>query len=122
MRGDARDLRVGFIGLGNMGLPMAMRLQAAGYPLLVHDISAQCAAHFLKLAPNGQTLRHYCLNSRISYAPCFPVPSNAKRFFSVSRESVQALNQACPHRFYDELHTSGAKNASSARRTRCRDA
>ncbi|MDM0021792.1 NAD(P)-dependent oxidoreductase [Variovorax saccharolyticus] len=28
---------VGFIGLGAMGAPMAARLQAAGYPLVVHD-------------------------------------------------------------------------------------
>jgi hypothetical protein len=28
---------IGFIGIGNMGLPMASRLQAAGYRLVVHD-------------------------------------------------------------------------------------
>ena len=29
---------VGFIGLGRMGEPMALRLVAAGYQLVVHDI------------------------------------------------------------------------------------
>ena len=29
--------RVGFIGLGNMGLPMALNLQAAGYTVCAHD-------------------------------------------------------------------------------------
>lgn len=31
---------VGFIGLGAMGLPMARRLVAAGYPVTVYDLSA----------------------------------------------------------------------------------
>src|SRR5262245_37909648 len=31
---------VGFIGLGNMGGPMAMNLTRAGFPLVVHDIDA----------------------------------------------------------------------------------
>ena len=28
---------IGFIGLGNMGMPMATNLLAKGYPLVVHD-------------------------------------------------------------------------------------
>jgi 3-hydroxyisobutyrate dehydrogenase len=32
--------RIGFIGLGVMGLPMAQHLAAAGYPLTAHDIDA----------------------------------------------------------------------------------
>lgn len=30
--------RIGFVGLGNMGLPMARRLSAAGFPLVVNDL------------------------------------------------------------------------------------
>ena len=30
--------RIFFIGLGNMGQPMALNLQKAGYPLVVHDL------------------------------------------------------------------------------------
>ena len=33
------ELRVGFIGLGRMGLPMSRRLLAAGFPLTVHNRS-----------------------------------------------------------------------------------
>ena len=29
---------VGFIGLGNMGRPMALNLAKQGFPLIVHDI------------------------------------------------------------------------------------
>jgi 3-hydroxyisobutyrate dehydrogenase len=38
------SLRVGFIGLGHMGGPMARNLQAAGYDLVVHDIRREAAA------------------------------------------------------------------------------
>src|SRR5690348_10982692 len=32
--------RIGFIGLGKMGAPIARRLLGAGHPLIVHDINA----------------------------------------------------------------------------------
>ncbi|MCR1783999.1 NAD(P)-dependent oxidoreductase [Nocardioides carbamazepini] len=37
---------IGFVGLGNMGLPMADRLCAAGYPLVVSDVAPGVAATF----------------------------------------------------------------------------
>jgi 3-hydroxyisobutyrate dehydrogenase-like beta-hydroxyacid dehydrogenase len=40
--------RVGFIGLGNMGRPMAGRLAAAGFPLLVHDVNRDAANQLLQ--------------------------------------------------------------------------
>ena len=36
-----RKARIGFIGLGVMGLPMARHIAAAGYPLTVHDIAPE---------------------------------------------------------------------------------
>ena len=36
--------QVGFIGLGRMGEPMALRLIAAGYELLVHDVRPESVA------------------------------------------------------------------------------
>ncbi len=38
-----RSIRVGFIGLGNMGQPMAERILAAGFPLAVHDARQDAA-------------------------------------------------------------------------------
>ena len=38
--------RIGFIGLGIMGTPMASHLAAAGYPLAVHDLDAVATARF----------------------------------------------------------------------------
>jgi 3-hydroxyisobutyrate dehydrogenase len=37
-------MQVGFIGLGNMGQPMAGWLLDAGFPLVVHDLRAEAAA------------------------------------------------------------------------------
>lgn len=48
---SSRDPRaaVGFIGLGNMGAPMAANLLAAGFPLFVHDVRRAAADHHLGL-------------------------------------------------------------------------
>ena len=40
-------MRVGFIGLGNMGGPMAGFILKAGYPLVVHDLRREAAASLL---------------------------------------------------------------------------
>jgi len=34
------ELSIGFVGLGNMGWPMAANLHAAGFPLVVRDADA----------------------------------------------------------------------------------
>jgi 3-hydroxyisobutyrate dehydrogenase len=44
-------IRVGFIGLGIMGTPMAGHLAAAGYPLSVYDLDAAAAERLLKDHP-----------------------------------------------------------------------
>ena len=42
----ARPPRVGFVGLGRMGWPMARNLAAAGHPLTVHDVDPGRLASF----------------------------------------------------------------------------
>jgi 3-hydroxyisobutyrate dehydrogenase len=37
-------MKVGFIGLGTMGAPMALNLRAAGYEIIVHDIRREAGA------------------------------------------------------------------------------
>jgi len=41
-------MRVGFIGLGNMGAPMAEFVRQAGFPLVVHDLRRSAAAPLLE--------------------------------------------------------------------------
>jgi 3-hydroxyisobutyrate dehydrogenase len=37
-------MRVGFIGVGNIGRPMAQQIASAGFPLVVHDVRKDAAA------------------------------------------------------------------------------
>jgi len=41
-------MRIGFIGLGTMGGPMALNAQAGGHQLIVHDLNQNAAAPHLK--------------------------------------------------------------------------
>jgi 3-hydroxyisobutyrate dehydrogenase len=58
--GSAEGGPVGFIGLGQMGAPMAGRLLAKGYPLVVHDVAPAAAEPLLargaKWAPSAAAL------------------------------------------------------------------
>jgi 3-hydroxyisobutyrate dehydrogenase len=53
-------MRIGFIGLGNMGGPMALNLIKAGHSLIVHDVRREAAAPHLqggaKWADNPQAV------------------------------------------------------------------
>lgn len=44
---------IGFIGLGNMGFPMAGRLAEAGHELIVHDASTEAVEKFLTTHPTA---------------------------------------------------------------------
>src|SRR2546428_10919046 len=41
-------MRIGFIGLGNMGGPMAQNLIKAGHALVVHDVRSELAKAYLE--------------------------------------------------------------------------
>ncbi|MBS7628717.1 NAD(P)-binding domain-containing protein, partial [Candidatus Bathyarchaeota archaeon] len=45
----SRNIPVGFIGLGNMGLPMAKNILKAGYPLTVWNRTVERAEHMARL-------------------------------------------------------------------------
>ena len=44
---EERTMRVGFIGVGNIGLPMAEQIMAAGYSLVVNDVRPEAAGPLL---------------------------------------------------------------------------
>jgi len=50
-----RKYTVGFIGIGKMGLPMASRIAAHGYPLHAYDISAAAIKEFSSRVANVRT-------------------------------------------------------------------
>lgn len=43
---DVTTARIGFIGLGNMGLPMALRLHSAGFDVLAYDTNTAAMAQW----------------------------------------------------------------------------
>ena len=43
---DATKTTVGFVGLGNMGWPMARNLRQAGFDLVIHDAAGETATRF----------------------------------------------------------------------------
>jgi 3-hydroxyisobutyrate dehydrogenase len=45
---ETKKPRIGFLGLGHMGTPMAQRLLDAGYPLTVYDHTAERAEQFAR--------------------------------------------------------------------------
>ncbi len=49
---QVRGKRIGFIGLGSMGKPMATNILKAGYPLTVYDIKKEPLAEMKKLGAN----------------------------------------------------------------------
>lgn len=50
-------MRIGFVGLGVMGAPMAGHLLAAGYPLTAHDRDAAAASRFAAAYPAASIAR-----------------------------------------------------------------
>ena len=46
-------MKIGFIGIGQMGIHMARQIQAAGHGLVVHDVNKGAAAPLLERARNG---------------------------------------------------------------------
>ena len=45
-------MKVGFVGLGNMGNPMASNLIKAGHQLIVHDLRREAATNLLEMGAN----------------------------------------------------------------------
>ena len=52
-----RKYTVGFIGIGKMGLPMASRIAAHGYPLHAYDISAAAIKEFTSRVPDARVAK-----------------------------------------------------------------
>lgn len=65
MSADERKYTVGFVGIGKMGLPMATRIAAHGYPLRVYDtapaaLTAICALNGVRAANSLAEIGREC--------------------------------------------------------------
>ena len=57
MTAGNRKYTVGFVGIGKMGLPMASRIAAHGYPLNAYDISAAAIKEFSSRVANARAAK-----------------------------------------------------------------
>lgn len=96
------QLRIGFIGLGTMGGPMAANLQAAGYRLIVHDLGRQRAeAHLKAGAAWADSPRALAAEADIVFTS-LPMPSDVE---SVALGAEGLLSGIRPGAAYFDLST-----------------
>ena len=71
-------MRVGFIGVGNIGRPMATQIAKAGFDITVHDLHEEAAASLVELgarwADSPRTLAEHC----DIICTCLPGPAEMK--------------------------------------------
>ena len=68
-------MKIGFVGLGNMGAPMAGWLLKAGFPLVVHDMRAEAAAGLLERGATWADSPGRVAEQCDLMATCLPGPS-----------------------------------------------
>ena len=70
---------IGFIGLGNMGAPMAANLVKAGHRVIGYDINAGRAGAGGRAAAGGAAARPRRRRAPMSSSPCCPPASTCAR-------------------------------------------
>ena len=71
------DKRLGFIGLGMMGGPMAMRLVEAGFPLTVYDIRPEALERFVAKGAAAADSPKAVADAVEDVMVCLPAPAVA---------------------------------------------
>jgi 3-hydroxyisobutyrate dehydrogenase len=85
-------MRVGFIGLGNMGAPMVGFALGAGFPLVVHDLRREAAAPLLERgAAWADSPREVAARSDV-VCVCVPGPSEMRAVMLGARGVVEGVN------------------------------
>src|SRR5437016_2907066 len=97
-------MRIGFIGVGNIGNPMVGQLLAAGHSLVVHDVRRDAAANLLAAGATwADSPRAAAVQSEI-VATCLPGPSEME---SVALGPDGILEGLAPDTLYVD-HTTNA--------------
>ncbi|HZD90080.1 MAG TPA: NAD(P)-dependent oxidoreductase [Pseudolabrys sp.] len=99
---------IGFIGLGNMGAPMARRLIEAGHRLIVYDTRAEAADPLVKLGATAAASPKEVADSVESVIVSLPTPQIVKQ---VATGDGGVIHGSRVRRFID-LSTTGSRMAA----------
>jgi 3-hydroxyisobutyrate dehydrogenase len=72
-------MKVGFIGIGNMGKHMSRRVQQAGYDLIVHDLRREAAQHLLDEGAVWRDTPRGVAESCQVVLSCLPGPADVEK-------------------------------------------
>ena len=95
-------MKVGFIGLGNMGNPMAGNLIKAGHQLTVHDLRREAATNLLELGAEWADTPAACVPGHDVVLTSLPVPRDVE---AVVLGENGILEGASPGAVYMDLST-----------------
>ena len=95
-------MKVGFIGLGNMGNPMAANLIKAGHQLTVHDLRREAATNLLEMGAQWADTPAQCVPGNAVTLTSLPVPRDVE---AVVLGENGILAGASPGAVYMDLST-----------------
>jgi len=88
-------MRVGFVGLGNMGVPMAGFVLGAGFPLVVHDLRKEAAAPLLERGARwADSARDVAAQSDV-ICICVPGPTEMRAVALGPAGVIEGLRAGC---------------------------
>lgn len=85
-------MKVGFVGVGNMGNPMAANLQKAGYALQVHDIKREAAQNLLDAGATWANSPKEAATGVDSVFLSLPMPADVERVVLSENGVLTAIN------------------------------
>ncbi|AVA21341.1 NAD(P)-dependent oxidoreductase [Rhizobium sp. NXC24] len=94
--------RIGFIGLGNMGGPMCLRLLAAGYPVTAFDLNAEALGRATAAGAVAATSVQNCAENADILLTSLPRPDHVE---SVMGGENGALRKLCSGSIWVDLTT-----------------
>jgi len=85
-------MKVGFVGVGNMGNPMAANLQKAGHALQVHDIKREAAQNLLAAGATWANSPKEAATGVDSVFLSLPMPADVERVVLSENGVLTAIN------------------------------
>jgi 3-hydroxyisobutyrate dehydrogenase len=86
------SMKVGFVGVGNMGNPMAANLQKAGHALQVHDIKREAAQNLLDAGATWANSPKEAATGVDSVFLSLPMPADVERVVLSENGVLTAIN------------------------------